>query len=98
MGEVSTRAANIVALAAQADTLVSQFRTLMQNLEDEEKAIFRATQKPGEPHVTDAISGRRRLAHYAINLAQTPASSNLPPEFSLTVLQLATKAWSPFLG
>ncbi|SOC92468.1 hypothetical protein SAMN05216358_2619 [Rhizobium sp. AN5] len=95
---VSTHAANIVALAVQADALVTQFRALLQSLEDEERAIYLATQQPGEPHVTDVLAGRRRLGHYVILRAQIPANAPIPSEHSKTVTQLAAYAWSPFLG
>lgn len=87
MATVSQHAANIVALAEQADSLVSQFRALMASIEAEEQALHREAITNG-PFVQDAIAGRRRLGSYAHALILQPEGS------TPTVTELATSAWS----
>ncbi|MEZ0170766.1 hypothetical protein [Microvirga sp. TS319] len=97
MATVSQHAAAIVALAQQADGLVSQFRQLMANIEAEEAALVKEARMGGVDMASDAIAGRRRLGHYAHLLAGYPAGAALPREHSKTVTELATYVWSEFL-
>jgi hypothetical protein len=85
MATVATHAQNIIDLAADADALIAQLGPILENIEAEENGLHVEAIKNG-PQVTDAIDGRRRLAHYAQGLV-------FKPQHSQTVTQLATAAW-----
>ncbi|KRR27503.1 hypothetical protein [Bradyrhizobium retamae] len=90
MTTVSQHAQNIVALAGQADALIAQLRPILDSIAAEENALHREGVKDGTPFVSGAVSGRRRLAHYARGLVYEP-------EHSQTVTELATSAWKEFI-
>lgn len=95
MNTVSDHAASIVAIANEIDPLVTQLRDLMRNITIAEQALYHEASANG-PYVSDAISGRRRLAGHAASLvagAMMPDAATPRP----TTGELPAQAWGEFL-